>query len=107
MKRITCVNLSFKGAGPPHYMVKGLSHPRSLISNFIVRCLDRIIHVPVISRARSSVGYADGRGLDPYVRLHSFVEFDHENISTAILAIPLFQERQLSVTGERLCTRYW
>ena len=28
----------------------------------------------------------------------------HENISTAILPLPLIQEEQLSVTGERMCT---
>ena len=31
----------------------------------------------------------------------------HENISTAILLLPLIQEEQLSVTGERMCTKYW
>ena len=31
----------------------------------------------------------------------------HENISTAILPLPLIQEEQLSVTGERMCTKYW
>ena len=32
--------------------------------------------------------------------------FGHENISTAILPLPLIQEEQLSVTGERMCTKY-
>ena len=27
--------------------------------------------------------------------------------STAILLLPLIQEQQLSVTGERMCTKYW
>ena len=31
----------------------------------------------------------------------------HEIISTAILSLPLIQEGQLSVTGERLCAKYW
>ena len=31
----------------------------------------------------------------------------HENISTAILPLRLIQEEQLSVTGERMCTKYW
>ena len=26
---------------------------------------------------------------------------------TAILSLPLIQVRQLSVTGERMCTKYW
>ena len=51
--------------------------------------------------------YADGRGLDPYVRQHSFKEFSHEIISTTILSLLLIQEGQLSVTGERMCTKYW
>ena len=29
----------------------------------------------------------------------------HENITTAILPLPLIQEEQLSVTGERMCTK--
>ena len=31
----------------------------------------------------------------------------HEKISTAILPLPLIQEEQLSVTGERMNTKYW
>ena len=37
-------------------------------------------------------------------RQHSFVENDHEIFSTIILSLPLIQERQLSVSGERMCT---
>ena len=33
----------------------------------------------------------------------TFFRFGHEIISTAILPIPLVQEEQLSVTGERMC----
>ena len=51
--------------------------------------------------------YADGRGFDPHVRQHSFVEFCHKIISTANLSLPLIQEGQLSVTGEGMCTKYW
>ena len=35
---------------------------------------------------------------------HSFVEIDHEMFSTVILSLPLIQEGQLSVSGERMCT---
>ena len=35
---------------------------------------------------------------------HSFVEFDHEIISTVILSLPLIQEGRLSVSDERMCT---
>ena len=46
-----------------------------------------------------------GRGFNPRrSRQHSFVEIDHEIFSTVILSIPLIQEGQLSVSGERICT---
>ena len=46
-----------------------------------------------------------GRGFNPRRgRQHSFVEIDHEIFSTAILSLPLIQEGQLSVSGERMCT---
>ena len=54
----------------------------------------------------ASAWYADGRGFDPHVRQHSFVEIGHEIIFSAILSLPLIQEGQLSVTGERMCTKY-
>ena len=37
-------------------------------------------------------------------RQHSFVEIDYEIFSTVILSLPLIQERQLSVSGKRMCT---
>ena len=37
-------------------------------------------------------------------RQHSFVEIDHEIFSMVILSLPLIQEGQLSVSGERVCT---
>ena len=37
-------------------------------------------------------------------RQYSFVEIDHEILSTVILSLPLIQEGQLSVSGERMCT---
>ena len=46
-----------------------------------------------------------GRGFNPCQgRQHSFVEIDHEIFSTVIFSIPLIQEGQLSVSGERMCT---
>ena len=46
-----------------------------------------------------------GRGFNPHRgRQHSFVDIDHEIFSTVILSLPLIQERQLSVSGERMCT---
>ena len=37
-------------------------------------------------------------------RQHSFVEIDHEIFSMVILSLPLIQEWQFSVSGERMCT---
>ena len=46
-----------------------------------------------------------GHGFNPLRgRQHSFVEIDHEIFSTVILSLPLIQEGQLSVSGERMCT---
>ena len=46
-----------------------------------------------------------GRGLNPRRgRQHSFLEIDHEIFSTVILSLPLIEEGQLSVSGERMCT---
>ena len=46
-----------------------------------------------------------GRRFNPrWGRQHSFVEIDHEIFSTVILSLPLIQEGQLSVSGERMCT---
>ena len=46
-----------------------------------------------------------GRGFNPRRgRQHSFVEIDHEIFSTVILSLPLIQEGQMSVSGERICT---
>ena len=44
------------------------------------------------------------------VRSHTFVEIDHEMISTVILlpsADSFIQEGLLSVTSESMCTNYW
>ena len=43
-------------------------------------------------------------GLTTLGRQHSFVEIDHEMFSTIILSLPLIQEGQLLVSGERMCT---
>ena len=46
-----------------------------------------------------------GRGFGSRrVRQHSFVEIDNEIFSAVILSLPLIQEVQLSVSGERMCT---
>ena len=46
-----------------------------------------------------------GRGFNPRRGWqHSFAEIDHEIFSMVILSLPLIQEGQLSVSGERMCT---
>ena len=46
-----------------------------------------------------------GRGFNPRRgRQHSFMEIDHEIFSTVIPSLPLIQEGQLSVSGEKMCT---
>ena len=60
----------------------------------------------------SSIGsefawHASGPEFDSHVRHNFSWRLGHENISTAILPLPLIQEEQLSVTGERMCTKYW
>ena len=50
---------------------------------------------------------AVGRGFDPHARHILSWRFGHEKNSVTILSLPLIQEGQLSVTGERMCTKYW
>ena len=42
-------------------------------------------------------------GSTPAGRQHSFMEIDHEIFCMVIFSIPLIQEGQLSVSGERMC----
>ena len=53
---------------------------------------------------RRPTGDQEVAGSTPRGRQHSFVEIDHEIFSTVILSLPLIQEGQLSVSGERMCT---
>ena len=55
----------------------------------------------------ASAWYADGHGFDPHIRQQFFVEIGHEIISMTILSLPLIQQGQLSVNGERICTKHW
>ena len=65
-----------------------------------------------ISGRGSSIGsmfawHASGPEFSPHIRHILLWRLGHENISMAILPLPLIQEEQLSVTGERMCTKYW
>ena len=59
----------------------------------------------------SSIGsmfawHAIGPVFDPHVRHMLSWRIGDENISTAILPLPLIQEEQLSMTGVSMCTQY-
>ena len=54
-----------------------------------------------------STWHASGPEFDTHVRHILSWRLSHEKISTAILPLLLIQEEQLSVTGERICTKYW
>ena len=56
----------------------------------------------------ASAWYADGRGFDLHVRQNILpLKFGHERISTTSLSLPLIQEGHMSITGERMGTKYW
>ena len=57
-----------------------------------VLLLDKLLHVNSMKQSRAK---------------HYFVEIGHEIVYTAILSILLIQVGQLSVSGERMCTKYW
>ena len=84
-----------------------------MFSFYIVPAYDLIQKANVKHKLPASVAQLDapsdwrpgGRGFNPRRgRQHSFVEIDHEIFSTVILSLPLIQEGQLSVSGERMCT---
>ena len=75
---------------------------------FVIICLSSLLPLAPASVAQldaPSDWRPGGRGFNPRRgRQHSFVEIDHEIFSTVILSLPLIQEGQLSVSGERMCT---
>ena len=85
-----------------------------VIPQWILKLLSRnVYHHATMCHAPASVAQLDapsdwrpgGRRFNPRRgRQHSFVEIDHEIFSTVILSLPLIQEGQLSVSGERICT---
>ena len=76
--------------------------------NYHIACLSTFTETGPASVAQldaSSDWRLGGRGFNPRRgRQHSFVEIDHIIFSTVILSLPLIQEEQLSVSGERMCT---
>ena len=106
------------------YLLNGLVHRYHMdesISNFRGdRCTavsDLSLHCLPISQKwetghSSSIGsesawHASGPEFDPHIWHILAWRLGHENISMAILPLPLIQEEQLSVTGEGICTKYW
>ena len=70
-----------------------------------VKCTDSNLSASVVQLDAPSDWRPGGRGFNPRRDgQHSFVEIDHEIFSTVILSLPLIQEGQLSVSGERMCT---
>ena len=71
--------------------------------------LTNYIHLMIVV-ARSevhSLGTQAAPEFGPHVRHILSWRLGHEKNSTAILPLLLIQEEQLSVTGERMCTKYW
>ena len=72
----------------------------------ICRIEEKIIRLTSVAQLDAPSDWRPGgRRFNPRRgRQHSFVEIDHEIFSTVILSLPLIQEGQLSVSGERMCT---
>ena len=76
----------------------------------LIQCTDNLgpdQHAPAsVAQLDAPSDWRPGsRGFNPRRgRQHSFVEIDHEIFSIVILSLPLIQEGQLSVSGERMCT---
>ena len=87
--------------GPDH-----MNNNSSKVNCFILAIhFNRVMPASVAQLDAPSDWRPGGRGFHPgQVRQHSFVEIDHEIFSTVILSLPLIQEVQLSVSGERMCT---
>ena len=84
-------------------MAKFLQTVETLIRHHILQCLiwgSAVFAIYTFRGLQTKIrGFNPNRG-----RQHSFVEIDHEIFSTVILSLPLIQEGQLSVSGERMCT---
>ena len=70
------------------------------------------VFVLMMAGRDSSIGsvsawYASDPKFYPHVRDILSGRLGHEKNSMAVLPLPLIQEEQLSVTGERVYTKYW
>ena len=81
------------------------AHQQSQSRSPQYRCTQQVGPASVAQLDAPSNWRPGGRGFNPRRgRQHSFVEIDREIFSTVILSLPLIQEGQLSVSGERMCT---
>ena len=77
----------------------------SFLDDTLCKCQAILMPASVAQLDAPSDWRPGGRGFNPRRgRQHSFVEIDHEIFSTVILSLPLIQEGQLLVSGERMCT---
>ena len=81
-------------------------YPFTLSGLFFCNSLDRSVSPASVAQLDAPSNWRPGgRGFNPRLgRQHSFMEIDHEIFSTVILSLPLIQEGQLSVSGERMGT---
>ena len=64
------------------------------------------LYIPGCCIAQSDLSADPGLQSLIQARSHTFMEIDHEIISTVIL-LPLIQEGLLPVTSESMCMKYW
>ena len=103
----------------PNTIYQSASDVALFQQKYTITIFDLIIaHTPISTQSSNSIVSASVAQLDapsdwrPGVRgfnprrgqQHSFMEIDQEIFSTVILSLPLIQEGQLSVSGERMCT---
>ena len=81
-------------------------HPQYAASDLGPHCLHKPVRPAKVAQLDAPSDWRPGDcGVNPRRgRQHSFVEIDHEIFSTVIISLPLIQEGQLSVSGERMCT---
>ena len=87
-----------------------------VIGSFVLNNTHMLLkHLPLLFHMTgrgSSIGsvsawHASGLEFDTHIRHILSWRLGHENICTAILPLQLIQGEQLSVTGERMRTKYW
>ena len=94
------------------------SHPEGLDVSFLVGLFvyfhtSSVQTAKVLARlSRYSIGsmsawHASGPEFEPHVRHILSRRPGHEKKNAAILPLPLIQKQQVSVTSERMWTKYW